>query len=251
MSGISMVGLGRSGTAYVAEALQQCGCYLGEVNWAFENHEVRRVNDAVLQLQRGADGTILPYGRIEPIDIPSAYFDDACLVIEELEEGRRNAGAEHWLVKDPRTTLLQPLWEQHVDVWVGLVRDPARVVASYIDQGFINCKNDREMMIGHWIEFNEALLQLIHSTCKPIYLMHFDRTINRQLRELTTLLGIPNRISLRYQARPPSENYAPVKDRTVNCLYRELRSHTLKVSHDTRVSTPNGSRRTRRRAGGL
>lgn len=126
---VGILGMHRSGTSCLSGCLEEYGLPLGEVSNAApnnrkgnkENLEFRQINDAVLSLSDGA------------WDRPPAQL----IWNDELRRRRDAYLAKHksfdiWGVKDPRTLLTLPFWEEaDLNVrWVGTFRHPAAVAAS-------------------------------------------------------------------------------------------------------------------------
>jgi hypothetical protein len=191
MSGIAVLGLGRSGTAFVTEALEHCGAFVGRVNWAYEHKDVRAINDDLLTRFCGAQRGSRPYGDWQEFEISDEARSAAADVVASLVAGARNHGTPWWAIKDPRLTLLTDLWLPHVEFVVAVFRHPAAAIASYLGHNFVRGPQAFEITKAYWLLFNRRLLQLQETGTKPMYFVEFKEPLLPDLRRLTRGLRLP------------------------------------------------------------
>jgi hypothetical protein len=140
---IVVVGMHRSGTSMCANMLQMLGADMAESSLAapgntkghWERPRLMDMNDAVFSF----------FGRswsspAHILDLPPAWLDDPRVQAVRAEAaawlGPRVHAGRPFGFKDPRTTLLLPLWRQVLGdigaepVYVFCVRDPAQVARS-------------------------------------------------------------------------------------------------------------------------
>lgn len=154
----------RSGTSALASAVEALGISAGDPrglmpgdehneNGYFEQVEVVALNDEILAHLGGS--------ALEPPDFPIEWRDDTFLVaavgrIHDLLA--RLFGGERFVLKDPRISVLWPLWHQALGedvVLVYVVRDPWEVAMS------LQRRDDMQLVTGvaTWVAYNEALEQ--------------------------------------------------------------------------------------------
>jgi hypothetical protein len=245
MSGIAILGMGRSGTTFLTESLARCGVYVGGVNWAHEHEGVRAINDELLARFCGARIGTLPYGRIREFSIPESYRRRAAEVVEQLGSGRRDSGAPYWAFKDPRTTLLHRLWLDKVDVIMGIFRHPTEVARSYIEHRFVNVPNALEVLTDYWLSFNRVLVDLCHSSECSMHLLHFNGQIEQQLRRLVERIGLAYHPTIEFKPALKhfhhadcAEESAVMGDAQVAALYARLCEISRRQFDDQRIPAP-------------
>ncbi len=169
---IVVLGMLRSGTSSVAQALHKLGVHLGEPDELkpadvdnqdgyWEHLRLRGANDQVMMLL----GMVTNHAKM----IPSNWRDyeriDLHVARIKALLGKTFAGNELWGWKDPPTTLLVPMYE---DIFSDLglepryvicVRNPLDVAASMLRRGF-NQSTEMEA-IGVWLQYT---LGALHAT---------------------------------------------------------------------------------------
>ena len=133
MRNVVILGMHRSGTSMVAEALASAGLYVGEPedllsgqednpHGFWEREDVVALNDAIL-LDNGGHWYRPPRGTL-------TVSPEQTAAITSIVSGM--PVDQSWLVKDPRQVLTWPLWERALAdaVLVFVYRDPVAVAAS-------------------------------------------------------------------------------------------------------------------------
>jgi hypothetical protein len=185
----------RSGTSWLAGALQSAGLYAGEVvergthtrKGNRENLEIRALNDEVLASSDGAWDA--PPESLIWTDEEARHRDDLV--------HRFSTESAVWTFKDPRSLLTLGFWEgAEADiVRVGVFREPGRVAASLAARD--GMRTARALRL--WRAYNRILLDLYDAGTFP--LVHFDGDpdgMAAQLRAVIDLVGeaIDNRVEL-------------------------------------------------------
>jgi hypothetical protein len=199
---IAVVGMGRSGTSFLAEFLAASGVYFDERSLPkkgkqrkLEHPFVREINDAILAERFDAKHHP-PYGRLPEDEIEGLgepWRPKVEAFVQAMDGKAADGGARYWSMKDPRTTILHSLWLDRFDVILGIFRQPADVVASYLAQGWIHGLRKRKTALGYWIRFNRSLLRIHeeHAGRKPMYVVDLDDDVRRQLENLCARLELP------------------------------------------------------------
>jgi hypothetical protein len=188
--GVFVVGMHRSGTSAVAAALEALGLDVGDPERLmvadagnpagyYEQQEISDLNDEMLSVLGGTwdcppklnDGW-----ELEPAMAP--YYRRAASVISTRLDKKR------WLVKDPRITLLLPLWRRAVldrGAAVLVVRDPMEVAWS------LALRNAMPILTGLalWAEYNRAAL--IGLSGLPVYVCNYDELVVDPVASMTSL----------------------------------------------------------------
>ena len=194
MQRIAIVGMGRSGTTYITEFLGKCGVFLDEVNWAQEHELARLVNDTALERELGARKG-LPYGKLpsSEIELSDYWRMLANFFIRFMDtQAQSRGGARYWAFKDPRTTILHSIWLDPFDIIIGMFRDPAEVVASYLGQRWVGGWFKQCTALNYWKRFNQSLLH-IHNTFKDkkqVFILDYNDEIAEQSAALCGKLGL-------------------------------------------------------------
>tara|TARA_Y100000310_G_C20620430_1_gene782983 strand:- start:188 stop:910 length:723 start_codon:yes stop_codon:yes gene_type:complete len=194
--GIAITGCGRSGTSFLIKVLHANGVSVGRcTGGTLENLEVRAINDSYLANNfKAIKNSQKPYGVLpdDEISVNAEAQQNSKQVINNL----KSISSNYWAFKDPRTTVLHDMWLKHVDVVVGVFRNPHEVAESYMkllgvyfndssrDQGY-------EIMLNYWLRFNQSLLYIFENTDKPKFMLEFNNNINEQVVELFDFLELP------------------------------------------------------------
>lgn len=133
MRNVVILGMHRSGTSMVAEALASCGIYVGEQSELlqaqddnphgfWEREDVVALDDRILE-DSGATWYRPPTGLLEATP---AQSEAVSAILQRLPADRS------WLIKDPRQLLTWPIWRPSLGdaVLVFVYRDPIAVAAS-------------------------------------------------------------------------------------------------------------------------
>jgi hypothetical protein len=194
MRRIVILGMGRSGTTYLTELLDKCGVYVDTVNWAHEHDLARIINDTLLEREFGARPG-LPYGNLPDEEInPSEYWRTlARMYVDYMSGMAEKAGAASWTFKDPRTTVLGPMWLPHFDVVLGMFRTPQEVMDSYTGQKWVTGWGAKKTVLGYWKRFNRSLLTIYKQNqgVKPTFLLDYNQDHGAQAAVLCEKLGLP------------------------------------------------------------
>jgi len=194
MRRIAIVGVGRSGTAYITRFLGKCGVFLDEVNWAYEHELARLINDSILAQEFGAKSG-LPYGKLpaEEIEPSDSSHRMAQFFIKYMDgQASMEDNTLSWAFKDPRTTILHRIWLDHFDAIVGMFRAPQEVVASYLGQGWVRGFRKGNLALGYWKRFNQSLLHIYrtYEAKKSIYILDYNEDMSAQTMLLCKKLGV-------------------------------------------------------------
>jgi hypothetical protein len=178
--GVFVVGMHRSGTSAVAACLEAFGLDVGDPERLmaadagnpagyYEQQEIGDLNDELLEaLGGGWDCPPQPSEGWELEPEMAAYHRRAASVV-----GKRFAKSG-WLIKDPRITLLMPLWRRAVldrCVAVLVVRDPMEVAWS------LALRNAMPILTGLalWAEYNRTALTGLSGL--PVHVCSYDELI--------------------------------------------------------------------------
>ena len=194
--GIGILGCGRSGTSFLIKILHANGVEVGNcTGGTLENLNVRAVNDAYLAHYYNATvRSAMPYGELpqgEIIVTDQTIHSHAKDVIEDL----KSTNTEYYAFKDPRTTILHDIWLKHVDIVIGVFRNPHEVSESYMKLlgTYYDDSTKHEgynIMLNYWLRFNQSLLHVFENTNKPKFMLEFDETINQQIITLFDSLDL-------------------------------------------------------------
>jgi hypothetical protein len=197
---IALVGMGRSGTSFLAHFLSKSGVFFDQDSFKsrkLEHPMAREINDMLFTIMFGAK-TGLPFGILpaSEIHVGQPWPGKVAGFLKHMDQlAIENGTPGYWAVKDPRTTILHSLWLDQFDVIVAIFRNPYQVVGSYLKQGWIHGPRKRGTALRYWTRFNESLLA-IHSENhgqKPMYVLDFNADMPRQLANLCERLAIPQR----------------------------------------------------------
>ena len=99
-----------------------------------ENLQVREINeDCLSKYYRAVTRSKLPYGVLpdSEIKVVKEFQEKAKQFVNQMNAANDNqwwdASTSHWVMKDPRTTLLHDMWVKHFDVIIGVFRHPEEV----------------------------------------------------------------------------------------------------------------------------
>jgi len=191
---IAVIGMGRSGTSFLAQFLAKSGVLFEAPGKKLSKHEhpaAREINEAILAGYGAKNGR--PYGRLpaEEIPVDDRWRPKAAEFIEHMDRiAAGNGGADYWAFKDPRTTVVHSLWLDDFDIVAAIFRHPADVVSSYLAPGWIKKGG---IALDYWIRFNRSLLTVNqrYASEKPVYILDFNDDIPEQLATLCERLGLP------------------------------------------------------------
>ena len=188
--GVFVVGMHRSGTSAVAAALEALGLDVGAPDQQmaadaanpagyYELREICDLNDEILSSAGGRWDCPphLPEGwELEPEMTP--YFRRAASVV-----GTRLAKSR-WLIKDPRITLLLPLWRRAVldrCAVILIVRDPMEVAWS------LALRNGMPLLTGLalWSDYNRRALGGLSGL--PVHVCAYDELVSDPLTTMTSI----------------------------------------------------------------
>jgi hypothetical protein len=230
MERIAVLGMGRSGTSYLAELLSACGVFADGVTGKHEHELGRLINDTILAREFGARPG-RPYGRLsrEEIVLSGHWERMAGCFVQYMDARAASAGngARYWVFKDPRTTILHHIWAPHFGVFVGIFRAPQDVAASFIGRGWIRGWRRSRIALEYWKRFNQSLLHL-HRTVAPtkrFLLLDYDGDLDRQTAALCERLGLPRPEAARRLYQSGLKHYtrpALPRDREARQIYQAL-----------------------------
>jgi hypothetical protein len=178
----------RSGTSYLAGALQEAGLFAGDVSSKGgrnnargnrENVELRALNNAVLR--RSGGGWRTPPESLTWSEGQARRRDE---LIAEL-----TAESPVWTFKDPRTLLTLPFWrEAPIEIVpVGIFRHPTRVARSLLNRSPVGAAIGLEL----WTRYNEILLDLHRED--PFPLVCFDVGADALKAQVVAVLDLLDR----------------------------------------------------------
>ncbi len=157
MRNVVILGMHRSGTSMVAEALASAGIYVGEPaelltgqednpHGFWEREDVVTLDDAIL-----AENGATWYRPPENTPVASPEQTEAITAIVDGMPSDRS-----WLIKDPRQVLTWPLWEEAFTdaVVLYVYRNPFAVAAS------LQRRNDYPLSFGFalWEYYNQSAM---------------------------------------------------------------------------------------------
>ncbi len=198
---ICILGMHRSGTSAVARALNLLGVYLGEAEdmmsakpdnpeGFWERNDIEKLHDRILNLLRLRWSTSIPLPE-------NWYLSEDILPVKNEIIGliEKNFSVHRlWGWKDPRTSILLPLWK-NILAGMGIelscifvVRNPMNVVNS------LKKRNDLpyDKSFGIWFNYNLTALQSSMDVHRVF--VSYDRLIDNWKEELnrcSSELGIP------------------------------------------------------------
>jgi hypothetical protein len=178
--GVFVVGMHRSGTSAVAAALEAFGLDVGAPDRLmaadagnpagyYELHEIGDLNDEMLEWRGGRwDSPPETPDRWELTPEITPYYRRAAAIVSARLARNR------WLIKDPRITLLLPLWRRAVldrCAAVLIVRSPMEVAWS------LALRNGMPIVTGLalWSEYNRAALRGLSGL--PVYVCQYDELV--------------------------------------------------------------------------
>lgn len=191
---VVVVGMHRSGTSLVADALERLGLDLGDrrslmgagadnAAGFFEQTPLVRLNEKVLRHMNGTwmAPPALPSGWESDSGL-SALMDEATSLVSGVFHG---VGPHGW--KDPRASLTLPFWHQILNVRhaVLCLRDPSEVVQS------MGARNgtDPEWGAALWLRYTASALHHAPDAIRIDYQQLFDDPASR-LGDLAERLGL-------------------------------------------------------------
>jgi len=215
---VVVIGMGRSGTSYVASLLDAAGYGLGAelkpadgANEAgyYEDVEVtqmheRRLAELELDLETVSDGFPLPA-------TPAAAEEVRSYV------AHREAAGGPWGVKPPGALFFWPAWREALPRSTILAlpfRHPDAVVGSYVASG-----GTRERAEALWLQLNRHALNAIDSGPFEGVVLNFDGP-ERVSRRLSAVLGVEVPDTYRPELRHHRGSIAPSGE--LGVLFREL-----------------------------
>jgi hypothetical protein len=199
MKRILIFGMGRSGTSFLANFLALSGVYSGGLTGKYEHPEGRRINGGILEEYGARAG--LPYGTLPDEEIHAeSRVGEVFKFIEKMDDECNQAGFSQWFYKDPRSTVLRSLWQDHFDIFISTFRKPEEVITSYCKKGWVIGDDARTIMLNYWCRFNRDLLRAwdeLEGSEKPHYMLDFNGDVRIQVESLCRKLNIePNEKAL-------------------------------------------------------
>lgn len=192
---VCITGMHRSGTSLIARLLQAHGLYLGDdadllpaaadnPDGFWEHRRFIELDDVALSYLGGAWDFPPPFTGNEQGPQWNFLLERARVLVRDFKTHR------HWGWKDPRSSLVMPLWLQAApDLKViVVVRNPLEVAES------LHRRNGSSyaLGLGLWTAYNERLLETVPSTRRIVthYNSHFTSPA-AELRRLVTFLDLP------------------------------------------------------------
>jgi glycosyltransferase involved in cell wall biosynthesis len=199
---ICVLGMHRSGTSAITRAINLMGAYVGRPDQLmppkegnnpegfWEHTEIVKIQDNILHRLSSHWDTTIP--------LPEKWweFTEIQPFKEELVQLIRGEFLQYslWVFKDPRTSLLLPLWKEifnelNIDVsYVVTLRNPLDVAASLKKRDSFS----EEKSFGIWTLYTLSALK--YSNDSNRILIHYDRFLEdweTTLRNVATVCNIP------------------------------------------------------------
>ncbi len=197
---ICILGVHRSGTSVVARAINLLGAYLGEeedflpsgpdnAEGFWERKDIVDLHDRILSAYSRLWHTVLPLPKQWEDSEKTKPFRDELLKLID----RNFSGSQLWAWKDPRTSVLLPLWKGVFDdlgiqlSCVYVVRNPLEVARSLQKEHSL----PYDKFLGLWFYYNITALQT-SLTIPNVYVL-YDNFLNNwetELRRCANQLGV-------------------------------------------------------------
>ena len=249
---IIITGMHRSGTSFLARALNLSGVHLGEhdmlthtnVNPHPTNTHGHWEHE---KLQLLADQTLaLTSGTWDNVPQKIAYDKDIGLQVEQEVRLLREAPAFACGFKDPRTLLVLDAWKSHLPaetVLIGIFRHPAKVIKSLQKRDNV----DELTATRLWKQYNERLLK--HRDDFGGFLINFEWPVERLSKEFEHIcaqlhlpfVGIDRWFNPVLQHQ--DQNLSSDLPADITALYEQLQSRSqLNRNNDLHIPEPDKSR---------
>lgn len=193
-----VLGMHKSGTTLVSQILHHSGISMGEIPESvsydrgnkYEDQESLAIN---IELIRAPDDEILYIPPPEPLE---ATEDQRARMRRFVAE--RSARHEDWGFKDPRTTLVYPLWESElpehriIAVWRSLEEIWPRFRAPGLRMLHQEPKRAWNYVV-RWCEHNDRIARTLEHTSRDWLLINYREfmTGERDFRRLQEFVGRP------------------------------------------------------------
>lgn len=193
-----VLGMHKSGTTLVSQILHHSGISMGEIAEGvsydhgnkYEDQESLAIN---LELIRAPDYEILYIPPPEPLEVTEEQRARMRRFV-----AARSARHADWGFKDPRTTLVYPLWERElpehriIAVW----RSPEEIWPRFRAPGlkFLHQEPKRAWnYVIRWCEHNERIVRTLEGTSRDWLLINYREfmTGERDFRRLQDFVGRP------------------------------------------------------------
>ena len=241
---IVIIGSGRSGTSFLSNLLHSNGVHAGNCTpGTLENTEVRKINDSYLEkYYNGITRSKIPYGILpdDEIVVNDEYQKRSLEFVKSMNNkvddiisaSWWNKDVNHyWLFKDPRTTLLHDMWIKHCDVVIGVFRNPAEVVESYMKLLSVYYTDDTKdegyaTMLNYWKRFNQSVLYVFENCDKEKYLIDFNGDVKKQIENMCRNLDI-NVVNYNYDKNQKHHYSSEIQNKEVEVLYNKLKKYGI------------------------
>ena len=227
---VAILGMHRSGTSWLAGALQESGLELGDVNTAAPNNDkgnrehnaIRTIHEGVLR-ENGGSWRRPP----SPIRWSRTRREQLHEVIETM-----SATTAQWGFKDPRTLLVLDEWHKQAKnfVPIGIYRHPSEVVRS------LRARHDdftEDEALDLWKIYNERLIG--EHQRRPFPVIRFDvegERLEKALGSIRAYLGVGDPASADSffdRSLVHTTDLPPIPERLVD-VWRELERLTLALT---------------------
>jgi hypothetical protein len=177
---VIVLGMHRSGTSAVMKVLENMGCYIGEPDdflpsnegnpkGYWERWDVVSINKRLLQSQQRDWVTISEFALN---DVPPALAEELTREFKQIVD-RLNVHP-FWAIKDPRLSLLMPLWQPLLQrpLYVLCIRDPIEVAKS------LQTRNQLPLSVGLalWELYAVAMLRV--TTGSPRIILDYHKLLS-------------------------------------------------------------------------
>jgi hypothetical protein len=191
-----ILGMHKSGTTLVAQILHHSGINMGEdfdsqVSYD-EGNKYERETAVALNLN------ILGVSNFKIIDVPTPKQLDLTpqqrLRMREIVQNC-NETYTHWGFKDPRTTLVYPLWRSELPEHkiIAIYRTPEEIWPRFRYRGKRYFMNPYRawLFMSRWYEHNALILSYLRQTSMNFLLLNYQDLINTdtEFKEIENFVG--------------------------------------------------------------
>ena len=194
-----VLGMHKSGTTLVSQILHHSGVNMGDnidgqISYdrgnKYERESSLRLNMDILNVK---DFYILDLKAPVPLRLQPAHRERMRAIIKEYNQKYPN-----WGFKDPRTTLIYPLWAEELPEHklIAIFRPPEEIWPRFRYNGwryFYTNPQRAWQFIGRWCEHNQKLLSYLQNTSMKFIVLNYKELVTTQaeFKRLQKFMGIP------------------------------------------------------------